>query len=151
MWILSEYIGENYAVINLNYVSRIYMEYDKKENGKSNRLLADYKGETICLGEYKTKEELQEKVRQLGSEMARTDMGISLNIRENTVKLEPINIDLEPINIDLKKIFNDLTPEKKMFIIQSLLPLITNEEDLTSLIEIIESQISKLGSERNNI
>ena len=45
MWILSEYLGDNYGVINLNYVSRIYMEYET-ENRKGNRLLAVYNGET---------------------------------------------------------------------------------------------------------
>ena len=91
MWILSEYTGDNYGVINLDYVSRIYMEY-KTDNGIGNRLLADYKGETICLGEYETKEQLQAKVRQLGYEMARTGSGISLSFAkeqmENVVELE---------------------------------------------------------------
>ena len=78
MWILSEYTGYKNGIINLDYVSRIYMEY-KKENGRANQLLADYKGETICLGEYETEEELQEKARQLGYEMARTGNGIHIN------------------------------------------------------------------------
>ena len=78
MWILSEYTGDNYGVINLNYVSRIYMEYET-ENGEGNRLLADYKGQTICLGEYETKEQLQERIKRLGAEMARTGIGLSLD------------------------------------------------------------------------
>ena len=80
MWILSEHTGDNYGVINLNYVSRIYMEYER-ENGEGNRLLADYKGQTICLGEYETEEQLQEKIKRLGAEMARTGIGLSLSPR----------------------------------------------------------------------
>ena len=89
MWILSEYTGDNYGVINLNYVSRIYMEYET-ENSKGNRLLADYKGQTICLGEYETEEELQEKISKLGSEMARTGIAISLNTNKEQIE---VNLD----------------------------------------------------------
>ena len=77
MWILSEYTGEDYGIINLDYVSRIYMEYET-ENGQGNLLLADYKGQTICLGKYETEEQLQEKMRRLGYEMGRTGIAITL-------------------------------------------------------------------------
>lgn len=143
MWIISEYIGDNYGVINLDYVSRIYMEYET-EDSKGNRLLADYKGETICLGEYETGEQLREKVRQLGYEMARTGNGISLSISENQtenrVELEPIQI-----NIDLKSTFDKLTSENRMIFAKSLLTSMTSEE-LKSFIELIQSQISKAES-----
>ena len=139
MWIISD----NYGVINLDYVSRIYMEYET-EDSKGNRLLADYKGETICLGEYETGEQLREKVRQLGYEMARTGNGISLSISanqtENRVELEPIQI-----NIDLKSTFDKLTSENRMIFAKSLLTSMTSEE-LKSFIELIQSQISKAES-----
>ena len=143
MWILSDYTGNNYGIINLNYVSRIYMEYEK-DNGKSNQLLAVHNGETICLGEYETEEQLQEKVQQLGYEMARTGIGITLNTSkkqaENAVEVEPT-----VVSIDLEGIFNNLTPENKMIVAKSLLPLMT-DENLESLIELIQSQISKAKS-----
>lgn len=142
MWILAEDPG---AVINLNYVSKIYMEYGIKD-GERHKLLADYKNDTICLVSYETEEELQKAIERLAAEMARTGIGISIRMNkeetdngENTVELKPINIKL-PIKID--EIFNDLTSENKMFFMKSLLPLMTNE-DLTSLIKIIQSQISK--------
>lgn len=140
MWILSEYTGNNYGIINLNYVSRIYMEYET-DNGESNRLLADYNGEIICLGEYETEEELQEKVQQLGYEMARTGIGITLNISKKQVENK---IEVEPIEttIDLEKVFKNLTPENKMLVAKSLFSLMT-DKDLESLIELIQSQISE--------
>ena len=101
---------------------------------------------TICLVSYETEEELQKAIERLAAEMARTGIGISIRMNkeetdngENTVELKPINTKL-PIKID--EIFNDLTSENKMFFMKSLLPLMTNE-DLTSLIKIIQSQISK--------
>ena len=140
MWILSEYTGNNYGIINLNYVSRIYMEYET-DNGESNRLLADYNGETICLGEYETEEQLQEKMRKLGYEMARTGIGITLNTTkkevENKVEVEPIEIP-----IDLDNIFKNLTPENKILVAKSLLSLMA-DKDLESLIELIQSEISE--------
>ena len=89
MWILSEKPG---AVINLNYVSRIYMEY-KTENNEGNLLLADFKDTVVVLGCYETEDELRSAARRLGLEMARTGIGISIQpgmdkIHENLLDSE---------------------------------------------------------------
>lgn len=136
MWILSEYKGENYGIINLNYVSRIYMEYET-ENQKGNRLLADYKGETICLGEYETEKELQDVCKKLGAEMARTGIGIVIN-RSEEQTTHAIKSD---ISIDLGPIFDSLTSENKMFVAKCLLTSMTDEE-LKDLIKLCQFQIS---------
>ena len=74
MWIPTEEVG----IVNLNYVSRIYMEY-KTENNKGNLLLADFKDTVIVIGHYETEDELRSAVRRLGAEMARTGIGLLLS------------------------------------------------------------------------
>ena len=76
--------------------------------------------------------------------MNRTGIGITLDTSkkqaENSVEVEPA-----VISIDIERIFNNLTPENKMLVAKSLLPLMT-DKDLKSLIELIQSQISKAES-----
>ena len=65
----------------LNYVTRIYLEYGIKE-GESHKILASFEGNPVCVKSYETKEEVQRAIGDLGKQMAHLGIAIVIGAGE---------------------------------------------------------------------